>query len=267
MSGNKSKRKQKVSRDAIVSFLDKTLRTSEISDSSINGLQVEGAQEIAKIGLAVDACLETYKLAYESGCQMVIAHHGMIWDGIKSIRGPIFRQLDFLITNKINLYASHLPLDMHPTLGNNIQIANLFGLKQLKPFGVYKNGIHLGFEGVFPKAITLEAAGRLLKEKLGGPISYLPFGPKKIRTAAIISGRGSSALAEAVEKGIDLFITGELIHESYHTALEGGISTVCGGHYHTEKSGVQAMGALLSEKFGIESVFLDVPISVVGNDL
>jgi dinuclear metal center YbgI/SA1388 family protein len=242
-----------------VSFLDKTLRTSEIGDASVNGLQVEGAEKITKIGLAVDACLEAYKLAQKKGCQMVIAHHGLIWDVIKSIRGPIFRQIEFLISNKINLYGSHLPLDLHPTLGNNAQFAKLVGLKNLKPFGVYKNGLYLSVEGTFPKAVTLESVGKMIKEGFGGPVSYLPFGPKKIRTAAIISGRGSSVIAEAVEKGIDLFITGELIHESYHAALEGGINVVCGGHYHTEKSGVQALGNLLSEKFGVESVFLDVP--------
>ncbi|MDR0306920.1 MAG: Nif3-like dinuclear metal center hexameric protein [Chitinispirillales bacterium] len=261
MKRSKSKPKQKISRDAVVSFLDKTLRTSEIGDSSVNGLQVEGNQEITKIGLAVDACLEAYRLAQKNGCQMVIAHHGIIWNGIKNIRGPLLRQLDFLISNKINLYASHLPLDLHPTLGNNVHLAKAFGLKGLKSFGVYTNGVHLGFEGTFSKAVTLESTGKLMKEKFGSPVSYLPFGPKKIRTAAVISGRGSSALAEAVEKKIDLFITGELIHESYHIALEGGINTVCGGHYHTEKSGVQALGDLLKEKFGVETVFLDVPTS------
>ncbi|MDR2727980.1 MAG: Nif3-like dinuclear metal center hexameric protein [Chitinispirillales bacterium] len=259
MNQRKTRANQKVSRDTIVSFLDKTLRTSEIGDSSINGLQVEGTNEITKVGLAVDACLEAYKLAEKNGCQMVIVHHGMIWDGIKYIRGPLLRQLDFLISNKINLYGSHLPLDLHPTLGNNAHFAKLVGLKNLKPFGMYKNGLYLSVEGAFSKAVTLESVGKMIKEGFGGPVSYLPFGPKKIRTAALVSGRGSSALAEAVEKGIDLFITGELIHESYTIALEGGINVVCGGHYHTEKSGVQALGRLLSEKFGVESVFLDVP--------
>jgi len=258
---NKNKSKKEVSRDSVVSFLDKTLRTSEISDSSINGLQVEGAEKITKIGLAVDACLETYKLAQKNGCQMVIVHHGLIWDGIKSIRGPVFKHIEFLINNKINLYGSHLPLDLHPTLGNNAHLAKLVGLKNLKPFAVYKNS-HISFEGTFAKAVTVESISKLLKDKLGGKISALPFGPKNIRTAAIVSGRGSSAVAEAVEKKVDLFITGEVIHESYHAALEGGINIVCGGHYHTEKSGVQALGNLLSEKFGVESVFLDVPVQM-----
>jgi dinuclear metal center YbgI/SA1388 family protein len=249
-------------RDAIVSFLDKTLRTSEISDRSVNGLQVEGVPEITKIGLAVDASLETYKLARQEGCQMVIAHHGIIWEGIKSITGPTYKQIEFLIKNGINLYASHLPLDLHPTLGNNALIAKDLGLKNLQPFGIYKNGMHLSVEGELPKAATLKSMSELIKNNFGGPVATLPFGPQKIKSVAIISGGGSFALAEAIQKKIDLFVTGESSHENHHAALEGGINVIYAGHYHTEKPGVQAVGKVLEKKFGVETVFLDLPTRV-----
>jgi dinuclear metal center YbgI/SA1388 family protein len=244
--------------DAIVSLLDKTLRTAEIDDRSINGLQVEGAAAVSKIGLAVDACLEAYKTAHDLGCQMVIAHHGIIWEGLKSVRGPIYRQIAFLVNNGINLYASHLPLDLHPTLGNNARIAKAMGLRDLRPFGVYR-GEHIGFEGTFPRPVTLKAVSDTIKKLYGGPVSSLPFGPQKIRSAAVVSGGGTAALPEAIEKKIDLFITGEPSHENHHLALEGKINVVYGGHYHTEKPGVMALGEFLSKKFGIEAVFLDVP--------
>jgi len=250
------------SRDAIVSFLNKTLRTSEISDYSVNGLQVEGAAKITKIGLAVDASLETYKLAQKNGCQMVIVHHGIIWDGIKSITGPMHRQIEFLIKNNINLYASHLPLDIHPTLGNNAQIAKILSLKNLQPFGIYKNGLLLGFEGCLPKAATVKSISELVKKNFGGPVSSLPFGPQKILRVAVVSGRGSASIPEAVEKKIDLFVTGESAHENHHAALEGNLNVIYGGHYHTEKPGVQALGKFLSEKFNVKTVFLDVPTLV-----
>jgi len=256
-----SKPKVKVSRDAIVSLLDKTLRTAEITDRSVNGLQVEGAAEVSKVGLAVDACLEAYEKAHGLGCQMVIAHHGMIWEGIKSVTGPVYRQIEFLVKSGINLYASHLPLDLHPALGNNAQIAKILGLRELRPFGVY-HGAFIGFEGVFPRPVTVKSVSDAVKKAFGGPITALPFGPQKIKSAAIISGGGTAALPEAVEKKIDLFITGESDHSNHHLALEGKINVVYGGHYHTEKPGVIALGDFLSKKFGIETIFLDVPTIV-----
>jgi dinuclear metal center YbgI/SA1388 family protein len=260
---SKPKSKPKVTRDALVSFIDKTLRTSEIPDGSANGLQVEGAAEITKIGLAVDACLEAYELAHEKGCQMVIAHHGIIWDGgLKSITGPTYRQIEFLVKNDISLYASHLPLDLHPTLGNNAQIAKILGLKNIQPFGMYKNGMYLSFEGYLPQAMTLRAVSDIIKKKFGGPIQTLPFGPQKNWRVAITSGGGSSTLPEAIEKKIDLFVTGEPNHKDHHIAQEGKINVVYGGHYHTEISGLIALGEFLEKRFGVNTVFLDVPTLV-----
>jgi dinuclear metal center YbgI/SA1388 family protein len=258
---SRTRAKPKVSIDAIVTLLDTTLRTSKISDRSVNGLQVEGAAEITKIGLAVDASLEAYKLAKDEGCQMLIVHHGIIWEGIKSITGPLYRQIEFLVKNGINLYASHLPLDMHPTLGNNILLAKALGLRNLQPFGAYR-GSHIGFEGVLPRTATVKSISELVRKKFGGPVSSLSFGPQKIRRVAVISGFGASCLPEAIEKKVDLFVTGESSHENHHAALEGRLNVIYGGHYHTEKSGVQALGGFLNKKFGVETVFLDVPTLV-----
>jgi dinuclear metal center YbgI/SA1388 family protein len=252
----------KISRDSIVSLLDKTLRTSDIPDRSVNGLQVEGAAEVTKIGLAVDASLETYKLAKKNGCLMVIVHHGMIWEGIKSVTGPIYKQIKFLAENNINLYASHLPLDLHPTLGNNILIAKTLRLKNVQPFGMYKNGMHIGYEGYLPRPAPLKSVSELMKKKFGGQATVLPFGPQKISRVAIISGGGTEALPEAISKKIDLFVTGEPKHENHHLALEGGISVIYGGHYQTETLGVKALGDFLKKKFGVQAVFLDVPTLV-----
>jgi len=258
---SRTRAKPKASLDAIVTLLDKTLRTSEIEDSSVNGLQVEGAAEITKIGLTVDASLEAYKQAKEAGCQMLIVHHGIIWGGIKRVTGPVYRQIEFLVKNGISLYASHLPLDMHPTLGNNIMLAKALGLKNLTPFGIY-HGAYIGFEGYLPRAATVKSISELVKKKFGGPVSSLPFGPSKILRVAVISGGGSAALPEAVEKKVDLFVTGESSHADHHAALEGNLNVVYGGHYHTEKSGVQVLGKFLNRKFGVEAVFLDVPTLV-----
>jgi dinuclear metal center YbgI/SA1388 family protein len=244
-------------RDSIVNWLNNELRITSIEDVSCNGLQVQGAEDVCRIGLAVDACLDVYRAAAEKKCQMVIAHHGLIWNGLKTISGPVYRQIKFLIDNNVNLYAAHLPLDLHATLGNNAQIAKAIGLRELRPFGNY-HGTMIGFEGSFSNAVSLSALSDKLKKFLGGESIVLPFGKNLVKRIAIVSGSAGSLLQEGIDKKIDGYITGEPKHDHHHLAKEGGISVIYCGHYHSEKPGVIALGKALEKKFGVESVFLDV---------
>jgi dinuclear metal center YbgI/SA1388 family protein len=250
-----------VSRDEIVTYLNSLLAIDKIKDASCNGLQVQGAATITRIGCAVDACMAVYKKAAAKKCQMVLVHHGMIWDGLKSITGPIHDQVGFLIKNKINLYAAHLPLDLHPELGNNILLAKALSLSCIKPFGKYHENF-IGFEGVLPKPCRIQELGVACRKKLGGSFSMLAFGRKKIRTVAIVSGGGSDAIPEAIDKKVDCFITGEPSHWNHHSALEGRLNVLYLGHYHSETPGVKAVGKNLSQKFGVETVFIDEPTLV-----
>lgn len=245
-------------RNEIVSFLDKTLDTFAIKDASCNGLQVQGSAKVDKVGLAVDACMETYQLATENKCQMLITHHGIIWNGLKSISGTVYDHIHYLMQNGLNLYASHLPLDLHPQVGNNIQLAKLLRLENLKPFGMY-NGIQIGYEGTLKAKTDRNDLVHQLCASLDTECTVLPFGKEELHSVAIISGGGAKELSEAIQKGVDCYITGEPIHENYHAAMEAGINVIYAGHYHTEKVGVQALGALLEKKFGIETAFLDTP--------
>ncbi len=247
-----------VSRDEIVTFLDNELRTSAIRDYSCNGLQVEGTGMISRIAFAVDACMESYHQSVQSGCQMLIVHHGIIWDGIRAIRGPVRDQIAFLLSNQLNLYASHLPLDCHPRYGNNSGLAQLLSLKDLKPFGNYK-GFEIGYNGILPQLTPLDTVVQLLCKVLDTECTVLPFGPNEIRSVAIVSGGGGDTLTEAISKKIDCLITGETIHQNYHAALEGKINVIYAGHYHTEKPGVQALAKLCKKQFGVETLFLDIP--------
>jgi dinuclear metal center YbgI/SA1388 family protein len=247
-----------VSAGAIVDFLDTELRTSSIRDYSCNGLQVEGAPMVSRIALAVDACMESYQSAIENNCQMLIVHHGIIWDGIRAVRGQVRNQMAYLLQNDLNLYASHLPLDCHPLYGNNASLMQLFSARQTKPFGMYK-GTEIGFEGVLPQSVPLDSIVQILCEKLEAECIVLPFGPQKIKSIAVVSGGGGDALVEAVTKNVDCFITGESIHQNYHTALEGKINVIYAGHYHTETPGVKAIGSLCQKQFGIETHFIDIP--------
>lgn len=251
-------RKASASRTTIVSFLDDILETSKIKDNSCNGLQVQGSETITKIGLAVDACMESYELAIAENCQMLITHHGIIWNGIQSITGKTYNHLRYLIQNDLNLYASHLPLDLHPQVGNNIQLAKLLSLKEIKPFGFY-NGTTIGFEGVLPSKTDRNELVHTICEALTTECTIFPFGKEKIQRVAIVSGGAAKELSEAIEKNVDCYITGESIHENYHSAIEAGINVIYAGHYHTEKLGVQALGKLLEKQFNVKTTFLDIP--------
>jgi len=251
-----------IQRFEIVSHLNSLLNIVSIPDVSCNGLQVEGAGEISTIGLAVDACMSVFKKAHEAGCQMVLVHHGIIWGGLTAITGACARNLEFLLRNNMNLYAAHLPLDLHPKLGNNILLAQALGLTDCVPFGRYK-GLLIGFQGRATEAMSAADIGkRLLNAGLAGNVSILPFGPEANTAVAVVSGGGSDTLAEAIDKKIDCLITGEPLHWNHHTALEGGINVVYGGHYHTETGGIKALGNHLEKKFGVKAVFIDEPTLV-----
>lgn len=247
-----------VDRIALVKYLDELLNIAEIEDRSCNGLQVQGDGEISRIGLAVDACMGAYEKAVEQRCQMVLAHHGLIWGGLTSITGAVYRQVNYLISNELNLYAAHLPLDAHPEYGNNIVLARMLGLAGLKPFGLYKN-TSVGFEGALPRPLTSEGIGAAVQASIGGKFSVLPFGKKENRSVAIVSGGGTDALDEAIDKGIDCFLTGEGVHANHHKALEARTNIVYCGHYETETVGVRALGTHLEKRFDVTAVFLDVP--------
>jgi dinuclear metal center YbgI/SA1388 family protein len=249
------------SRDKIVNYLNSFLEIERIKDASCNGLQVQGVKQVKRIGLAVDACMAAYKKASAKKCQMLVVHHGLIWDGLKSIRGAEREQVRYLLDHGISLYAAHLPLDMHPVVGNNAVLAKALGLSSVKPFGKYK-GNYIGCAGVLPEVMTVDAAGRSCKKILGGGFFSLPFGKRKCRSLAIVSGGGSDAIPEAIEKGIDCFITGEASHWNHHAALEGHLNVLYLGHYHSEKPGVKALGKKLEKEFDVETVFLDVPTKV-----
>lgn len=247
-----------VDRSTLCAFLSDVLSIEKINDVSCNGLQVQGTSTVHRIGLAVDACMASYHLAVEKKCDFLLVHHGIIWGGIQSISGPLHTQIKYLIENDLNLFAAHLPLDLHPTLGNNATIAHDIGLKKLVPFGDYK-GTLIGFEGTFPRTVRRDTIVDKLCRILDTECTTLPFGNERIKRAAIISGGGAGELPEAISKGIDCYITGESSHENYHAALEAGINVIYAGHYHTETGGVQRTGELINKTFGLETIFLDTP--------
>lgn len=251
----------KNNRQKIVSYLDRELKISEINDFSCNGLQVEGAKDIKKIALSVDACMTVFEKAKKEGCQMIIAHHGIIWGGIKSVSKTIKQNLYFLLRNEISLYAAHIPLDLHPRLGNNIQLCRTINLKKIKEFGEYEGNL-IGFEGELAKSSSIEEIKEKINKNIGGASTILPFGKKRIKKIGIVSGGGAKSLIEAIEKGLECFITGEHAHENFHLARESRINVIYIGHYFSEKLGVIALGKHLEKKFGLKTTFIDEPTPI-----
>ncbi|HDG64274.1 MAG TPA: Nif3-like dinuclear metal center hexameric protein [Thermococcus sp.] len=248
-----------VNRDEIVNFLDEYLNVLAFPDKSRNGLQVEGKEEVEKIAFAVDACMDTFIKARAFGADMLIVHHGLIWGGIEYVRGLVQKRLKFLLENELNLYAAHLPLDLHPEVGNNSQLLKLLELEPREPFGSY-NGLNIGYISEFDEPKPLPLVAQILVEKLKTDyVKAYEFGVEEIRRVGVVSGRGGFAIPEAIEKGVNLFITGEFLHDDYHTAKEGRLSVIAAGHYASETLGVKALMPILREKFGVKTVFIDNP--------
>lgn len=232
------------------------------ADSSRNGIQVDNSspetKEIKKVAFAVDACLETIKKAIQEEAQLLFVHHGMFWGDCNPIRGDYGKRIRELIKNDVALYACHIPLDANMEVGNNFGLAKRLNLQQLETFGMWK-GMEIGVGGKLPKPLTLDQISQKMFPQGDKPLHILPFGKKEIQSVGIISGGAGRALSDGIEKGYDLYITGEIYHEQYHLAKEAQIAVIAGGHYQTETVGVSLVMEKISAEKGIETVFIDVP--------
>ncbi|HEU4464229.1 MAG TPA: Nif3-like dinuclear metal center hexameric protein [Gemmatimonadota bacterium] len=245
-------------RDALVAYLDTYLDVAGWADKSLNGLQVEGTDEVRRIALATDAALATISLAAEARCQMLVVHHGLFWGRVEPVTGPLRARLAALIEAGLSLYASHLPLDAHPDVGNNAVLAGLLGLEDREPFGRWGDRA-IGVLGRLPEPVDrTELAGRI-EALLGAPADVLAFGVERVRSVAVVSGAAAELIPEAKASGADVFVTGETSHTAFHQARERGMNVVFAGHYATETLGVRALGDHLAERFGLGTVFLDAP--------
>lgn len=228
-------------------------------DPSLNGLQVDNdGAEFAKIAFAVDANLETFKRAAAAGAGLLFVHHGLFWGDPLAVKGGHRERLRFLLEENLALYAVHLPLDQHPELGNNGALAELLGIENPEPFGLY-HGRKIGYKGTFGKPLTMEEAVNRIAFAGRPPLGVFPFGKKECRTAAVISGGAAGEASQAIEEGVDLYVTGEASHTIYHQILEGGINMIAGGHYSTEVWGARRVMEKCAAELNADVEFIDVP--------
>ena len=237
------------------------LRLEELAsaDVAMNGLQVANSSgQVRRAAFAVDACLETIRRAASWKADLLFVHHGLFWGRPLAVTGGHYARLRELLAADLALYAVHLPLDMHPEVGNNAGLADLLGLEQRESFGEY-HGLKIGLKGLLPEPRTLAQVQERCCAAGGKPLQVLPFGPESFRRVGIVSGGAADEALQAIDEGLELFLTGDASHTVYHHCLEAGINVVFAGHYLTEVWGVKRLAELLAAEEGLETSFLDVP--------
>jgi dinuclear metal center YbgI/SA1388 family protein len=244
--------------DELREYLDDYLRLAEVPDFSgaLNGLQVDSPREVRFLAAAVDASQASVDRAVASDADLLLVHHGLFWDGNQPLTGRRYRRLKAILDADLAVYSAHLPLDVHPEVGNNAVLARELGIEPRGRFGEYK-GMPLGVWG------ELDASREELAERasrvLGAPVKLVPGGPGRVRRVGVITGGAGDEIGAAIGAGLDAFLTGEARHHNFFDAEEGGLNLLLGGHYATEVWGVRALAAHLAERFGLEWMFIDHP--------
>jgi dinuclear metal center YbgI/SA1388 family protein len=239
-------------RDEIIAFANELLDLSSFKDFGPQGLQVVGAEEVSRVICAVSSSLELFERAAEAGAQLVIVHHGMLWENeSRVIDRRVRKRLEALFDADVNLAGYHLALDAHPEIGNNALLAKELGVEVDGPF------LEWGLGGTTSQ--TLDDFLARVRERINPEPLVFAYGPAELSRVAIISGGAPRYLPEAAAEGYDLFLTGEPAEPTQALARELEITFVAGGHHATEKLGVQALTEKLAERFGLEWEFVDVP--------
>lgn len=228
---------------------------------ALNGLQLENSGTVAKVAAAVDACLPVVEMACASGADLLVVHHGLFWQGAQRIEGALYRKLKLAMEHDLAIYSAHLPLDVHPELGNNARLAAALGFGgQGRPFAPWK-GLDLGLR--ISCDFERDAFLDRVAEAVGAKPMLAPGGPARVRELGIVTGGAGSQIHEIAGSGIDTFLTGEGPHWSYTAAEELGVNLVYAGHYATETFGVKALAERWAAEFpGLEVSFLDHPTGI-----
>ena len=247
-----------VSLNTVVGYCDRLLRISEMQDydGAVNGLQVQNNGAVTRIAAAVDASRSTARMAVEAGADLLVVHHGLFWAPSHPWTGRRYELLRQLLDNNLAVYSAHLPLDAHPSLGNNAVLCSKIGLRNLRPF-FFDHGQYIGFQS--RTKIGRKALVQRLERAVGAKPLLIPGGPEACQRIGVVSGGAGADLEKAAEAGVDTYITGEGPHWTYALAEDLGVNVLYAGHYATETFGVRALAQHLSAKWRIPWLFLDHP--------
>jgi dinuclear metal center YbgI/SA1388 family protein len=241
-------------RDEILAYAGDLLELDSFPDYGPMGMQVVGAQEVTRIVCSVSSSLELFERAAATGAELVIVHHGLLWDKESRVIDTLMRRrLQALFDADLTLAAYHLALDAHPQIGNNALLAAELGVEVTEKFA----GIGVG--GRLHEPTEVDELVARASQQLGSEPLVFAQGPERIERVAIVTGGAARFVADAAAQGYDLFLTGEPAEPTLHLAQELGIHFVAAGHYATERLGVQALSAHLAERFGLEWEFVELP--------
>jgi dinuclear metal center YbgI/SA1388 family protein len=245
---------------SIISALDELLDPGSFSDLGPNGLQVPGGRDVTRVVTGVTAQRALIERAVELDAQLVLVHHGLFWDFHPTGLTPVLAErLRLLFVHDIALAGYHLPLDAHPTVGNNALLAERLGCERHEPFGEVK-GRAIGRTGEFAgDGLAPAELFARVRDVTGREPTVFAGGGDRVRRVGIVSGSAADLLPAAIAAGLDAFVTGEPREHVMADALEGGIHFVAAGHYATETFGVRALGDWLAARFGIDHVWVDLP--------
>ena len=247
-------------RDEIIAFCDGLLDSGSFEDYGPNGLQVPGVSAVSRIASGVTANLEFLRGAIDSGAELALVHHGLLWgEALQPLSEPMAARLRALLCGEVSLAAYHLPLDAHPELGNNALLRDRLGLvADERPFGEAK-GRAIGQIGRAAEPLSIAELERRLREATGREPLVFDSGPERIETVGIVTGGGGFAVHEAGPMDLDALVIGEPSEPLMGEAREYGVHLLVGGHYATETFGVRRLGELVAERFGVGHAFIDVP--------
>jgi len=242
----------------IVDWLNLQLEVERIKDNALNGLQVEGKPDVRRVVTGVSANRALIQAAIDQKADLLVVHHGLFWSSPVAIAGPLRQRLKLLLEHDLSLAAYHLPLDLHPTLGNNSGLCKLLGLVDVVPFGIYK-GQRIGFRGRLPQPAPLTAVVDRIRQGLQRDPTLLPGHQRPVSTVAVCSGGAADMVDQAIAESCDLYLSGELTEYSPAMAIEGAIDVVVAGHHATERFGVQSLATAIAQQFDVSVEFVDVP--------
>jgi dinuclear metal center YbgI/SA1388 family protein len=238
-------------------LLNDILKPHTIKDFCPNGLQVEGRDDITTIVTGVTASQALIDAAIEKKADAILVHHGYFWKGeSQPITGMKKRRIGALLTHDINLFAYHLPLDIHPVVGNNAQLANLLDIEIEAGLEPVANSVAM--KGRLKTPLTgSEFANKIAKVLNRKPLSSV-VRDEKIHTIALCTGGGQGYIDLAAEQGIDAYLTGEASEQTIHSSREQNIDFFAAGHHATERYGIKALGELLAKEHGFDVSFIDI---------
>jgi dinuclear metal center YbgI/SA1388 family protein len=247
-----------IAREELAKYLASTLDITRFRDYCPNGLQVEGRSQIETIVTGVTASVALLEAAIEKGADAILVHHGYFWRG-EDLRviGQKHKRLKLLLEQDVNLFAYHLPLDMHAEFGNNAQLARVIGFRPESRFGEDD----LGWLGVMDDAALIDSVGALarqIEERLGRAPLLVGDPAQKVRKIGWCTGAAQSLLDDAIAAGADVYLSGEISEPTVHLAREAGVAYLACGHHATERYGIKALGEHIEKTFGVRHYFIDI---------